>query len=80
MGLPILLVSPKGEASDLVEFNECGEWVPSGDPKILSATIQALAADVRRLKNYSMVSKKLAPSYSRELQAKKFLNVLQNCV
>ena len=80
VGLPILLASPQGEASDLVEFNKCGEWVPSGDPKILSATIQAMAADVERLENYSMVSKKLAPSYSRELQAKKFLSVMENYI
>ena len=39
MGLPILLVSPKGEASQLVELNKCGEWVPSGDPQTLSVTM-----------------------------------------
>ena len=80
MGLPILLVSPRGEASELVELNKCGEWVPSGDPKILSATIESLAADIPRLKNYSRASKELAPSYSREVQAKKFLKVIETCV
>ena len=80
MGLPILLVSPKGEASELVELNKCGEWVPSGDPNTLSATIESLAGDIPRLQNYSRVSKKLAPSYSREVQAKKFLNVMETYV
>ena len=80
MGLPILLVSPKGEASELVELNKCGEWVPSGDPNTLSATIESLAGDIPRLQNYSRVSKKLAPSYSREVQAKKFLNVMESYV
>jgi colanic acid biosynthesis glycosyl transferase WcaI len=76
MGLPILLVSPKGEASQLVELNKCGEWVPSGDPQTLSVTIESLASDMPRLKNYSRASKKLAPSYSREVQAEKFLKVM----
>ena len=80
MGLPILLVSPKGEASQLVELNKCGEWVPSGDPQTLSVTIESLASDMPRLKNYSRASKKLAPSYSREEQAEKFLKVMETCI
>ncbi len=80
MGLPILLVSPKGEASQLVELNKCGEWVPSGDPQTLSVTIESLASDIPRLKDYSRASKKLAPSYSREVQAEKFLKVMETCV
>jgi len=79
MGLPILLAAPKGEASNIVETNKCGEWVPSGDPKILSATIKSLSTDTRRLENYSRISKKLASNFSREEQAKKFLSVMESC-
>ena len=80
MGLPILLVAPEGEASDLVKANECGEWVPAGDPKALSEALISLFTDRPRLEKYAKVCVELAPHYSREEQAKKFLMVLQNCL
>ena len=80
MGLPILLVAPEGEASDLVTANECGEWVPAGDPKALSDALISLFTDRPRLEKYAKACVELAPYYTREEQAKKFLMVLQNCL
>ena len=36
MGLPVFLVSPEGEASELIQSHGAGVWIPAGDPILFS--------------------------------------------
>ncbi len=77
MGLPILLVSPKGEASDLLQSHGAGEWVPSGNPGLFSDVVGLLSKDKPKCKLLSKASQNAAPQHSRENQARKMLEVLR---
>ena len=44
MGLPILLVSPSGEAREIVEGDGAGLWVPAGAPDALARAVPRSAA------------------------------------
>ena len=75
MGRPILLVSPDGEAKDLVALREVGRWVPAGNPEILSTTVRELADDGQAQSRYAEAALTAAPMHSREAQAKQMLAV-----
>ena len=45
MGLPLLLVSPEGEASQLIKKHKAGLWVPAGTPGSLADSVRNLAGD-----------------------------------
>ena len=77
MGLPILLVSPKGEASDLLQSHGVGEWVPSGNPGLFSDVVGLLSKDKPKCKLLSKASQNAAPQHSRENQARKMLEVFR---
>ena len=77
MGKPILLVSPKGEASDLLFRHGVGCWVEAAQPKKLAKAVKKLSTDVDLLEQLSISSTKTAPNYSRENQAQKVLEVFQ---
>ena len=79
-GLPILLVSPSGEASQIVQETESGRWINSGEPKILLETIVEMSKDKKGMRRFKRNSLRSANFYSRERQAKEFLNVLRNAV
>ena len=74
MGLPILLVAPKGDASEIVEKEQVGVWVPSDNPAALSAAISSLKSDPERLSEFRKHSTYAAPRYTRKLQAELVLN------
>ena len=80
MGLPVLLVSPEGEASRLVSSHGVGPWVIAGQPEILAETVEALFKDKNLLGRYATASLKTAPLYSREKQAVEMLRVLELAV
>ena len=42
MKLPILLIAPKGEASDVIELANAGIWVPPDSPDLISTAILRL--------------------------------------
>ena len=69
MGLPILLVAPKGDASEIVEREQVGIWIPSDNPAALSAAISSLKSDPERLSEFRRHSIAAAPRYTRKLQA-----------
>ncbi len=77
MGLPILLASPKGEASDIVESQRAGLWVPPEDTgKLVHAAM--LLEENRELSN-RLGSNSLASAskFSRERQAREMMAVLE---
>ena len=77
MGLPILLVSPKGEASDLVQSHGAGEWVPAGNPGLFSDVVGLLSQDKLKCELLAKASQNAAPQHSRENQARKMLEVFR---
>ncbi len=76
MGLPILLVSPEGEASQLLAKRQAGVWVQAGDPAAMAAAVTGLKNDPEQAKIYAEASQAAAPLHSREVQAKEMLEVL----
>ncbi|MEO5374415.1 MAG: glycosyltransferase family 4 protein [Alphaproteobacteria bacterium] len=77
MGLPLLLASPAGEASRIVEADGAGLWVPAGDPDALAAAARTLLEDEGRRRDLAAASLKAAPSHSREYQARRMLDALE---
>lgn len=74
MGLPVLLVSPDGEASDLVAEEAAGVHVQAGDPAALAQAVRALKADPDQRRRLSQAALTAAPRYTREEQARRFVD------
>jgi colanic acid biosynthesis glycosyl transferase WcaI len=77
MGLPILLVSPPGEASAILTEDEAGLWVPAGRPEALAAAAATLRADGERRAAFAARSLAAARRHTREHQAKSFIAALE---
>jgi glycosyltransferase involved in cell wall biosynthesis len=77
MGLPILLASPKGEASDIIESESVGLWTLSNDPKALADAVILLRNDSSQLSKLAAQSLAMASQHSRERQASEMLLVLK---
>ena len=77
MGLPILLVTPKGEASHLTSGNGA-VWVPPEDPVALADAVRKLKADPSLRARLSSAGLAAAPLHSRENQARKMILVLES--
>ena len=77
MGKPVLLVSPKGEASELVKELGFGCWVDASNSKQLAEAVQKLFVDEKLMERLSAASVAAAPKHSRERQAQEVLDVLQ---
>lgn len=69
MGIPILLASPEGEASRIVETEKAGIRVPAEDPAALEEAILRFRNDQAFLNDCATRSYAAAPRYSRERQA-----------
>lgn len=80
MGLPILLASPKGEASRIVEKEEAGLWVPAENPTALEEGILQLKNDKELYRICASRSLDAAPRYSRERQARDVLKVAEEVI
>lgn len=78
MGLPILLASPKGEASAIVEEDGAGLWVPAGDPGALASAVMKMKNDPEFLRALAEKSLASAPLHSRERQAEEMIEVLKD--
>jgi glycosyltransferase involved in cell wall biosynthesis len=77
MGLPILLVSPPGEASEILEREGAGLCIPAGEPEALARAVLRLKKDPplrRRLADHGLAA---APRHSREDQARGMLDALE---
>lgn len=77
MGLPILLATPKGEASHLTSGNGA-VWVPPEDPVALADAVRKLKADPSLRARLSSAGLAAAPLHSRENQARKMILVLES--
>jgi colanic acid biosynthesis glycosyl transferase WcaI len=80
MGLPILLASPKGEASEIVTSTGAGLWVAPERPQELIAAIRLLQRDQLLYQRLAADSRRAAPTYSRERQAREMMAVLTDAV
>ena len=77
MGKPVLLVSPKGEASELVKEFGFGCWVDASNPNQLTEVVQRLFVDQKQMERLAAASIAAAPKHSRERQAREVLEVFQ---
>jgi len=77
MGLPVLLAAPTGEASTIIEEDECGLHVPAENPNDLAAAILGMRGDKKLLETFASKSLKAASTHSREAQARQMLRVLE---
>jgi glycosyltransferase involved in cell wall biosynthesis len=77
MGLPILLASPKGEASAIVERHGVGLWVPAEDPSALAEAVLKLTHDADLRRTLATRGLEAAPLHSRERQAREMIEVLE---
>jgi colanic acid biosynthesis glycosyl transferase WcaI len=76
MGLPILLVAPEGEATNIVRREKVGLCVPAEDPEKLASAVLFLKENRQILHDLSRHSCEAAPGHSREQQAKDMLATL----
>ncbi len=70
MRLPILLASPRGEASRIVERERIGFWVPPEDAGALAEAVERMLADREETALFAETALRAAPRYSREKQAR----------
>ena len=80
MGLPLLLVAPKGEASHIVEADQAGLFVPAADPQALAEAARRLEGDAQLLAQLGAASLAAAPRHTRQRQAELFIQVLERVV
>jgi colanic acid biosynthesis glycosyl transferase WcaI len=80
MGLPILLVSPDGEASQILAEDGAGLWAPAGDPTALAEAIRRLFEDTTLRDTLAQRSLAAAQNHTRERQAALFIAVLEKVV
>jgi len=73
---PILLVSPPGEAAQILENSGAGVWVPAAQPEVLARLVEDLAGDDLRRAALAARSGLAAPLFSRERQAREMAEVL----
>jgi hypothetical protein len=66
-----------GEASEIVEQEQCGAWVPAGNPIALAERIRALVSASDVLDGFRKRCLESAPNYTRQMQASSFIEVLR---
>jgi colanic acid biosynthesis glycosyl transferase WcaI len=76
MGLPVLMASPPGEASAILEADQAGLHVPAEDPDALAGAVRRLKDNPVLLKDLATNSLRAAPGHSREVQARDMMVVL----
>jgi colanic acid biosynthesis glycosyl transferase WcaI len=77
MGKPVLLASPEGEASRLIEREGAGVAIRSDQAGLLVDTVRQLVRDQPQRARMAEQSRQAAPHYSREIQAKAMLAALE---
>jgi len=77
MGLPILLVSPQGEASNIIETDKAGLWIPAADPAGLAKTVLNIRNDEASRHIWANNSLEAAKLHTREIQAKQMISALE---
>lgn len=77
MGLPTLLVAPKGVASDIVLSTRSGVWVPAEQPDRLAHTAVRLADKPQLLDMLGRNGSAVSGRFSRRRQAEEMMQVLE---
>jgi glycosyltransferase involved in cell wall biosynthesis len=77
MGLPLLLASPKGEASQVLASTGAGIWVPPEDPHALHNAVVALKNNRSLGGELACRSRDSARLFTRERQARELLLILE---
>ncbi|OAN54647.1 glycosyltransferase WbuB [Paramagnetospirillum marisnigri] len=77
MGLPLLLVAPRGEASHIIEADKAGLFVPAADPQGLADAARRLESDEVLRRGLAAASLAAAPLHTRERQAELFIQALE---
>lgn len=80
MGLPVLLVAPEGEASQLIKKENSGIHIVPGDIDLFAQRLIGLSQDQAKLKELAQTSLRAAKKYSREKQAKDFINFIEKSI
>lgn len=80
MGLPILFAGPRGDASEIIEREKAGIWVPAEDSEKLANVVLQLYQEGSERHALAKNSAEAAPRYSRERQARDSLAVLSFAV
>lgn len=80
MGLPIFLVAPEGEASQIVLGESAGMWVQAGDPKVLAAAVTLLDCNRHYCDRLAQNSLNASVGHSRERQAREMISCLESVV
>jgi glycosyltransferase involved in cell wall biosynthesis len=78
MGLPILLVLPKGVASDIVLSTRSGLWVPPEQPEHLAKICSTLEGRGRLIALLSRNATAASGNFSRQRQAEEMIQILEN--
>ncbi len=80
MAKVIILMAPKGEASKIISQHECGKWIESENPVLLSETILNLYANANDMKNHAQNALKSSTLYTRENQSSQVIHALESIV
>lgn len=80
MELPIIFVGPNGEASEIIDKTGAGVCVQPENPSALARALIDLSKDNKKLAQYKKACKESVGEFTREKQAKEFLNVLKAVV
>ncbi len=80
MGLPIVLASPSGEASRMIESEKVGLWVPAENPGSLQDALLLLKDNPELTSQFAKRSLAAAPRYSREKQARNMIDAIEFAV
>lgn len=77
MGIPTLLVAPKGVASDIVLSSRSGVWVPAEQPGRLADVATRLSEKPRLLEMLGRRGSASSGRFSRQRQAEEMIRVLE---
>ncbi len=80
MGRPIILASPRGEASEVLDESGAGIWVSPERPAELMDAIRLLRTNPTLYQRKAARSLEAAPRYSRERQAREMLAILHQAI
>jgi glycosyltransferase involved in cell wall biosynthesis len=76
MGLPIIFCGPPGEAQQTIDAVQAGICCDSDRPQYLCDAINSLVSNEALRNKYAALSLKSSPQFSREQQARKFIDEL----
>lgn len=78
MGLPVLLASPEGQASEIVNQEQMGVWVSAEDPQALASAAAELKRDQTLRRRLARNSLAAAVRYSREQKSREMWALLNS--